>query len=131
MNIKKKYFEDFKILKELNKEFNLNIRDTDTEVLTLNNVNYDVFYYLKKIDFINLKTIYSSNNYISDIDILNNIKLAKIELLDLSKNKIKYVESFKNLNCNNLKVLNLNNNSISDIKATRFQIRKIRNVMFK
>jgi Leucine-rich repeat (LRR) protein len=108
-----------KLLKEFNKKYNLNIKDTKIEKLDLrwkgsgNGGLED----LCKIEFKELKELILNNNNISDIKILSKAKFKKLEILDLSQNKISDINVFIKINFKGLKQLYLCYNNISDIKV--------------
>ena len=87
LNIEKEDFEQFKLLKEMNLKFNLDIKDIEIKELNLENKNLgnDILEYLTKIKFNTLKVLKLRNNNISDIKGLENAKFAKLEKL-----RIKY-----------------------------------------
>ena len=75
LNIKIKDYQDFLTLKELNQKFNLNIKDTDTKEFNLEDklLGNEVFEYLNKIDFNELKEINLSNNSLTEIKFNENV----------------------------------------------------------
>jgi len=118
--IKLNYKIDYeKLLKEFNKKYNLNIRDTKIEKLDLRwkDLGNTGLEDLCKIEFKELKEIILNNNNISDLKILSQAKFDKLEILDLSQNKISDINIFKNVNFKELKQLYLCYNNISDIKV--------------
>ena len=110
-------FENFKLLKEMEQTFNLNIKDIDITELNLKNKNLGnvILEYLKNIDFKELKELYLSENKISDIKALERVKYEKLETLDLNSNQISDINVVKKINCKELKVLILYKNNISEI----------------
>jgi len=107
------------LLKEFNKKYNLNIRDTKIEKIDLRwkglgNIGLED---LCKIEFKELKELILNNNNISEIKILEKAKFEKLEILDLSQNKISNINIFENVNFEDLKQLYLGYNNISDIKV--------------
>ena len=86
LDIKKKDYQEFLILNDFNIKFNLNIRNIELEELILRNKNLgnDILILFKKIRFDELKVLDLGANMISDIEILENAKLPKLESLDLS-----------------------------------------------
>jgi len=82
------------IIKELNKGFNLNLKESDN---------------LSKLDL--------SWKEISDIGTLDDMKIDSLKELDLSNNKISNFKALAKANFENLEKLNLCNNQISDIKV--------------
>ena len=108
-----------KLLKEFNKKYNLNIRDTKIEKLDLRwkGLGNGGLEDLCKIEFKELKELILNNNNISDIKILSKAKFKKLEILDLSQNKISNINIFENINFKGLKQLYLCYNNISDIKV--------------
>ena len=108
-----------KLLKEFNKKYNLNIRDTKIEKLDLRwkGLGNGGLEDLCKIEFKELKELILNNNNISDIKILSKAKFKKLEILDLSQNKISDINVFIKINFKGLKQLYLCYNNISDIKV--------------
>ena len=107
------------LLKEFNKKYNLNIRDTKIEKIDLRwkglgNIGLED---LCKIEFKELKELILNNNNISEIKILEKAKFEKLEILDLSQNKISNINIFENVDFEDLKQLYLGYNNISDIKV--------------
>ena len=86
LDIKKKDYQEFLILNDFNIKFNLNIKDMELEELNLRNKNLgnDILNLFKNIRFDELKVLDLGAKMISDIEILENAKLPKLESLDLS-----------------------------------------------
>ena len=78
------------LLKEFNKKYKLNIRDTNITELDLEKcyIGEEGLKDLCKINFKELKELYLGNNDISNIKVLEKVKFEKLEKLYLSK--IKY-----------------------------------------
>ena len=119
LNIDKKDFKDFKLLKELNQKFNLDIKDTEVTRLNLSckNIgkNSELMKYLKEIDFNYLSEIQLSFNEISDIK--NLCKFDKLKILRLDNNDKGNIDILKKKNLTGLKHLYLNYNKISNINV--------------
>ena len=113
-----KDFNDFKLLKDLNQKFNLDIEDT--EVTKINpscksiGKNNEIIKYVQKIDFNYLNEI--SFNEISDINNLRNIKFINLKILRLDNNDIENIDILSEMILIELKHLYLNYNKISNIK---------------
>ena len=90
LNITTKDFEIFFLLREINQKLNLNIKDIDDRVLNLSEkkLGNDIFTYLKKIEFTELREIILYWNEISNINAIKELSLNKLETLDLRKNNI-------------------------------------------
>ena len=80
-------------------------------------IKYPISMFQKKNNFRELKKIYLANLGILDINFLEKVKFDKIEILDLSKNKISDIEILEKVNFKNLKKLFLKDNNIIDIKV--------------
>ena len=95
LNINIDNFKQFKLLKEINQELNLNIEDIELLSLDLNykNLNDDKLKTLDKIEFINLKKLYLNNNKITRFKTFDKYSL---EILDLGNNKISDISILKN-----------------------------------
>ena len=93
LNIKKNDFEDFIFLMEFNKKYNLKIKDIEIFGLNLNEkkIGNEIFEYLKKLKFKELKGLNLSWNQISDIKSLKFIEFNNLEILNLKGNKIKNI----------------------------------------
>ena len=128
------------IIKELNKRFNLNLKDNDIleklnlsfkildikkldemrinnlEILYLSNNKISDIKVLEKVKFENLKELYLICNEISDIKVLEKVNFKILKKLDLRNNKISDIEILEKVKFENLKELNLSINRISDIK---------------
>ena len=115
LNINIDNFKQFKLLKEINQELNLNIEDIELVSLDLNykNLNDDKLKTLDKIEFINLKKLYLNNNKITRFKTFDKYSL---EILDLGNNKISDISILKNDIFKELKELYLNNNKITELK---------------
>ena len=81
LNITKEDFENFKLLKEMNVKFNLDIKDIEIKELNLavKNLGNEIFKYLKRIEFKELKELDLSRNKISNIKVLEKVKFEKLE----------------------------------------------------
>ena len=119
LNIKKEDFEQFIFLKEINRKFNLNIKDIDIKELNLENKNLvtDIIEFLSKIKFNALKVLNLFKNKISDIKVLEKVKFEKLELLNLNENNISNIDILEKVNFKELKELGLSKNKIEDIKV--------------
>ena len=107
------------LLKEFNKKYDLNIKDTKIDKLDLNGkeIGNEGLEYLSKINFRELKELNLKDNNISDIKMLEKIKVDKLETLDLSQNEISNINVFEKIKFRKLKYLYLFDNNISDIKV--------------
>ena len=72
---------------------------------------------LSKIHFKEIKKLYLGINNISNITPLENMAHNQLEILDLSKNRIKDISVLEKVKFNELKELYLSGNNISDIKV--------------
>ena len=105
-------------IKELNKKYNLNIKDINIEKLDLSSkgIENDDIKYLEI--FKELKELDLSYNNISDISVLEKVKFEKLEYLYLGWNKISNnINILENVNFKELKELYLHHNNISDISV--------------
>ena len=112
-------FDNEFLLKEFNKKYNLNIKDTKINKLDLRwkKLGNAGFGDLCKIEFKELKELILNNNNITDLSPLGKVKFEKLEILDLSQNKISDINPFENARLGELKQLYLGYNNISDIKV--------------
>ena len=96
-------------LKEMNQKFNLDIKDIEIKELNLEdkNLGNEIFEYLKRIEFKELKELNLFNNKISDIKVLEKVKFEKLEILDLSWNQISDINILEKVNFKELKELYL------------------------
>ena len=80
LNIDIRDFKAINFLSELNKKFDLNIQDNDTEELDLKNQTdiRGILKYLNKIEFEKLKKFDINNNFIIDLKPLFNLKHEKL-----------------------------------------------------
>ena len=119
LNIEQKDYYEYYLMKELNKKYELNIKDVDTTKIELSEkeLKEDVFEYFIKIHFKELKELYLNLNQISKINLLEKIKFEKLEILDLSSNNIVDISILEKINFKNLQILNLCRNYIEDIKV--------------
>ena len=111
--------ENEMLLKEFNKKYNLNIKDTKINKLelSLKILGDEGLKYLCKIEFKELKELNLSANNITDIKSLEKAKFEKLEKLNLSYNNISNIDILEKLNFKELKELDLSSNNISDIKV--------------
>ena len=116
--IKLNFYNEF-LLKEFNKKYNLNIKDTKINKLDLRwkKLGNAGFEDLCKIEFKELKELILNNNNITDLRPLGKVKFEKLEILDLSQNKISDINPFENSHLGELKQLYIGYNNISDIKV--------------
>ena len=112
-------FDNEFLLKEFNKKYNLNIKDTKINKLDLRwkKLGNEGFGDLCKIEFKELKELILNNNNITDLSPLGKVKFEKLEILDLSQNKISDINLLENPRLGELKQLYLGYNNISDIKV--------------
>ena len=112
-------FDNEFLLKEFNKKYNLNIKDTKINKLDLRwkKLGNAGFGDLCKIEFKELKELILNNNNITDLSPLGKVKFEKLEILDLSQNKISDINPFENARLGELKQLYLGYNNLSDIKV--------------
>ena len=117
LDIKIKDFKNLFLLKNINKEFNLQIEDIDVKKIDLihNKRIYDSLKNINKIEFKNLEELDLTSNKISDINILQKLNFENLKILNLSYNYIQYINALKKVNFPNLKSLILRDNKISDI----------------
>ena len=106
-------------LKDFNKKYNLNIRDTmiDKLDLSLKNLGNELLEDLCEIEFLDLKELDLCGNDISDIRILEKAKFKKLEIIFLGNNKLTDINILEKVHFEKLKELNLNDNIISDISV--------------
>ena len=134
LNIGINDYKIYQTLTEFNKKYSLKIEDNNIEKIDIidisNNDIKEIINYMNKIEFKKLKQLsitaqyYCFNSHFSDITILKDVKLEKLEKLNLWNNIISNIDELENVNFNQLKELNLGNNKIYDISV-------IKNVSFK
>ena len=73
--------------------------------------------FFSEFNFINLKDLDLSKNYIRKIDCVQYFNCPNLKKLDFSINKIENIDTISFWNFKNLKILNLCNNEIKDIKV--------------
>ena len=96
LNIKLKDFQDYKTLKELDLKFGFNIKDIDISKIDLSNKvkGNEILEYINDIEFRKLRELNMQNNLISDIKILENVKMANLEILNLMHLLLYQVSNF-------------------------------------
>ncbi len=101
----------------------MNIKDINTKKLDLywKDIGNEGLNYLSKINFKELKVLNLNYNKISDIKSLTDVKLDKLEELDLSNNEIGNIKVLENANFKELKYLNLADNKIKDLGELRLE----------
>ena len=120
LNIKKKDFQDYKLLKQLNKKYNLSIEDIDIITLNLTKRKLDdnFFNSINDIGFNNLKELNIIGGMLSNIDFLVNPKFQRLEKLVINKNNyLKNINALEKVDFKDLKELNLKDNIISNINV--------------
>ena len=119
--IKLNYYDNKyeKLLKQFNKKYNLDIKDTRVDKIYLpgKKIGNKGLKDLIKIQFIKLKELNLYNGNISDIKALEDAKFDKLKILHLGFNKISNIDILEKVNFPELKELNLKSNNISDIKV--------------
>ena len=90
LNIKLQDFQNYKLLKELNQKFHLEIKDINIKTFNLPNkfLGNDILEYFR-IEFKELKEINLRMNKINNIKTLENVNFEKLEFLNLSTNNSK------------------------------------------
>ena len=104
-------------LKQFNKKYNSNIKNTKITELELNYLGNEVLRDICKINFKELIKLNLISNNFSDIKGLKEIKSEKLQILNLINNNIKDINILDKVNFKNLKRLDLNYNNISDIRV--------------
>ena len=116
LNIKKNDFQNYTYLNRLNEIIDSNIEDIDEESLDLRNKitnNFDnLNECLAKIDFNKLKELNLSDNKISEIKILKDVKFPNLEYLNLNLNIIEDITVLKRVDFKHLKKLYIYHNRI-------------------
>ena len=118
LNVALKDYENYKLLKEVNQKYSLNIKDIDILEIKLagsEKIN-ELLEDLNKIEFRELKELFLKNNNISDLSILNKQIFEKLEHLNLYYNNLPTINGLEKVNLKYLKILSLVNNKISEIK---------------
>ena len=137
LDIDKKIFEEYLILKEFNMKYDLNIDDFDIKELNIRRkyIRNEGFKYLSKLDFKELINLDLSENeiliytdklkgvnyqklrelYLNVINFLEKENLKQLEKLNLSHNKIFNIDILAKVNFKELKELDLSYNEISII----------------
>ena len=113
LDIKKEDFKAYEVLKKFNSKYKINIEDIDIDELILNryqNLGGEVFLYLKKIHFKELRVLNLYDNHIENIDALEKTNFNNLTILDLGYNNIESIDILEKVNLKNLKCLYLNRN---------------------
>ena len=107
------------LLKEFNKKYNINIKDTNIKKLFIGNkiIGDEGFNDLIKIYFNELKEFRLGSNDITNITPLLHAKFENLEKLYLDNNKISDIGVLKKVRLNELEELYLNHNYIENISA--------------
>ena len=137
LNIQLKNFQEYKSLKALNEKYQLKIANTDVDTLNLIHLPIDFdnegLKYLSELEFTELKELNLSENKITDLEPLLNMKLENLEILILSylnrvgnsdfkklkeeKTKDNYMDIFNKIKFIKLKKLDLSRNENIDIDS--------------
>ena len=117
INIKIKDYEDFNLLKELNKKYNLDIQDIETQILDISEkqTGDEIFDYLNQIGFNDLIEINLSKNEITKLELLESPKFEKLKILRLNNNELSDINFLEKINFKELKEIYLDYNHISNI----------------
>ena len=117
LNITLEDFQNYHLLNEFNKNYNINIKEIDVIDLQLflKNLGNKGLNDLSKIKFKELIELNLNKNNISDIKVLEKVEFNKLEKLYLNQNKIEDINVLEKVNFKNLKILYLNENKIKDI----------------
>jgi len=117
LNIKLKDFQQYKKLKELNQKLNINIEDTNINIINLSRkcIGNEEFEYFGDVEFGDLKTLNLNGNNLTNINAIENIKSEKLETLFFHDNYIINIDIFEKINLNELRELDLSYNKITDI----------------
>ena len=107
------------LLKEFNKKYNIDIKDTNIKKLFIGNkiIGDEGFNDLIKIYFNELKEFRLGSNDITNITPLLHAKFENLEKLYLDNNKISDIGVLKKVRLNELEELYLNHNYIENISA--------------
>ena len=137
LNIQSKDFEEYKSLKIFNEKYKLGIINTDIEDLNLAHLSTDFdnegLKYLSELEFTKLKILNLSENKITDLEPLLNMKLENLQILILSylnrvgtsnykklkeeKYMANYIDIFQKIKFKNLQKLDLSRNENIDINS--------------
>ena len=124
--LKKKYEKQIvcvvQTFQDFNKKYKVNISKNTTKLDLVgnskgNDILKDLYLLLPEIN--DLNELILSDCGIDNISVLSRIHLPKVEIIDLSFNKIIHIEPLCNLRKNKLRKLYLNNNIISDISPLK------------
>ena len=91
LNIDIKDFEIYALLKEFNTKYNLNIEERNIDTLKINNIGSgkELFDYLNKLKFTELKELIISESKNLDLKLFERIKFNRLEKLVLERNHLK------------------------------------------
>ena len=111
--------ENEKLIKEMNIKYDLKIQDNKIHELYINDrpIGDEIFQYINKLEFKQLKELYLQYDWISDINALKNAKFEKLERLKLTGNDITDINILEKVNFPELKDLSFYYNKISDINV--------------
>ena len=100
--------------KKINVEelINIDSKEVNLNGQNLGNICLEI---IRKKDPKNMNQLILSSNSIDNLEPLINMKLDKLQILNLQKNKISDIKQLGKINCPKLTLLNLMNNNISDI----------------
>ena len=103
LNLNLKDYQDYEVLNELKKNFKLNIKDTD--IIKFQNESEKkfgnkIFEYLKKVEFKKLEVLDLSNNRITSINSLDKLNYEKLKELLLKLNSIKDINVLEKVSLN-------------------------------
>ena len=119
LDINKGDFEKYIALKEFNKKYDINIEDIDLKVLMLNwrNIRNMDLKDLVIINFKKLEILDLSGNKISNINILEKVNFKELKKLNLSYTEVSDIEILVKVNFNELQKLDLSGNKISTLNS--------------
>ena len=119
------------INKKINVEklINIDSKEVNLNGQNLGNICLEI---IRKKDPKNMNQLILSSNSIDNLEPLINMKLDKLQILNLQKNKISDIKQLGKINCPKLTLLNLMNNNISDISVLeRMNLIELKELLLK
>ena len=115
IELKEKYFLDLEKFLETEEEFNLRLKGPKKESQYIKYLRDDGFKLISKLRFKNLIEINFANNFITNLQPLNDMLLPHLEIINFSENLITDISTIANLSSHNLSEIFLQNNKIQDL----------------
>ena len=115
IELKEKYFLDLEKFLESEEELELKLKGPKKEYQCIKYLRDEGFKLISKLRFKNLIEINFANNFITNLQPLNDMLLPHLKIINFSENLITDISPIANLSSHNLSEIYLQNNKIQDL----------------